>query len=297
MHTHTQAEMIATVARLQRLAERSRWAGVGRRQTAGRELHLDTEAGRVRVLGYNLDAPERLPLFVDLHGGGFILGHPELDDPFLPGLAAAAGVKILSVDYSLSPAVIFPRALDECHATVAYAQAHPDEFGIDPERIALGGHSAGGNLTAAVCLKNAADHALNLRAAILDYPVLDLYTDAHDKPAGRGLIARTALHPAFSWVFNESYLPDRWGRVDPLVSPVFAQRDQLAGFPPTLILAAGHDSLRAEAELFADHLADAGVDVTYRLFPDSGHGFTLRGRGAAPKEAWRLIAAHLVKAG
>ena len=136
----------------------------------GKELFLDTEAGSVRVLAYNLDRPQTLPLFVDIHGGGFTMGRAEMDDPWLSDVAERAGVKILSIDYSLAPEHPFPKALDECYGVVKYAKEHADELGIDPGSMAVGGHSAGGNLSAGICLLDGERRQLGLKALILDYP-------------------------------------------------------------------------------------------------------------------------------
>jgi acetyl esterase len=248
----------------------------------------------VRTLGYRLDEPERLPLFVNMHGGGFILGNPEMDDPFMPRVAAEAGVKILNVDYALAPQEPFPKAVDEVYAVIKYAQQHADELGIDPERIAIGGHSAGGNLSAAVCLMNAERGELNLKCAILDYPPLDIYTDPDDKPKGKGLLARVFMGPKTARLFNACYCNDLEGRKNPLVSPVFASKEALKAFPPTLILTAGMDSLCAEAEKFRDMLIKAGIDVTHKRFEKSPHGFTLSDKPDA-QEGWTMMIAHLRK--
>jgi acetyl esterase len=253
----------------------------------GRELILRTEAGPVRVLAYNLDAPETLPLFVDMHGGGFILGHAEMDDPFMPLVAEVAGVKVLSIDYSLAPQQPFPRALDECYAVVKYAKEHPEQFGIDREKIAVGGHSAGGNLGAAICLLDSERHELGLKALILDYPPLDLYTDPYLKPR-----PKKAIPPRIARVFDAAYCGSREAAKNPLISPYYATADQVASFPPTLIITASEDSLAPEAEAFKDRLIAAGVPVTFKRFEGARHGFTLAGEPGA-EEAWQMMADHL----
>lgn len=253
----------------------------------GTELFLETDAGRVRVLAYGLDKPETLPLFIDIHGGGFSLGDPELDDPFMPRVADEAGVKIISIDYSLAPRHPFPRALDECEAVVSYARRRAHELGIDPDSIAIGGHSAGGNLSAAVCLRDAGRNELGLKALILDYPVLDLSTDPYRKPLPKG-----ALSPRLSRLFDRSYCSDREVAKDPLISPVFATHEQLRTLPPTLMICASQDSLAQEAIVFKDALAATGVPVTYKMFEGAKHGFTLFA-GPAADEAWGMVIAHL----
>jgi acetyl esterase len=264
-----------------------------RGKTFGTEMYLDTTAGRLRALGYGFEQEERLPLFIDIHGGGFILGNPEDDDPCLPRVAQEAGVKVLGLEYSLAPEHPFPKAVEECYAAALFATEHADELGIDPERIAMGGHSAGGNFTAAVCLMAAQKGDVALRCVILDYPPLDVYTDATDKPKGRGLMGRVILSPRRSRLFDACYCLEREERKNPLVSPVFATQEQLSTFPPTLVITAGLDSLCAEAERFRDQLIAAGVEVTHTRFEGSPHGFTINADRPDSIEAWTLMIEHL----
>jgi acetyl esterase len=285
---YPQARLVRKAMRLQRLTD-GYYSG---KVQHGEERFLETETGRVRVLCYGLEDTRVLPLFVNIHGGGFVIGHPEMDDPYMPRIVAEADVKIISVDYSLAPQYSFPTPLEQCYATIKYAQDNADEFGIDPERVAVGGHSAGGNFTAAVCLLDAERRELNLKAAILDYPVLDIYTPPTAKQRGRGLVAMTFLNAKNAEFFNRCYCFDKKERRNSLVSPVYADSEQLRSFPPTFILTAGLDSLCAEAENFRDMLSAAGVNVTHKRFEKSTHGFTLSNKSDA-REGWRLMIEHL----
>ena len=252
----------------------------------GREMILDTDAGKVKVLAYNLDNSETLPLFVNIHGSGFTIGDAGMDDPFMMNIAEKANVKIISIDYSLAPEAPFPIALNECYSVVKYAKEHPEEFGIDPDSIALGGQSAGGNFSAGICLMENERKALGIKCLILDYPPLDVYTDASLKPHPRGSI------PNFmSRMFDACYCNDKEERKNPLISPAYATADQVASFPPTLVITASRDSLCEEGEVFKDMLKDAGVDVTHRRF-NAVHGFNLK-PGPDADESWQLIIDHL----
>ena len=251
------------------------------RRRVGKELFLNTGAGRIRVLAYDLENPRTLPLFVNIHGGGFTMGHAEMDDRFMPGVAAKAGVKILSIDYSLAPEAMFPVALEECYSVVKYAKEHAAELGIDPQSIALGGHSAGGNLSAAVCLVDAERKQLGLKALILDYPPLDVHTDPYLKPQ-----PKEALPPQMCRLFDAAYTCSREAARNPLISPCYATVDQVRSFPPTLVITAGRDSLAAEAEAFKDKLIEAGVPVNCKRFEDARHAFTHQG-GPEADEAWQ----------
>ena len=252
----------------------------------GMEMFLTTDAGVVRVLTYNMDHPQRLPLYVNMHGGGFVLGNAEIDDPFMPAIAQKANVKIISVDYSLAPEFPFPKALNECYAVVKYAKEHPEAFGIDPDRIAVGGQSAGGNLSAGICLMDNEKRQLGIKGLILDYPPLDLYTEAGLKPLPKG-----ALPVFVCRIFDACYCNDKNMRQDPLVSPVYATLDEVRSFPPTLVITATYDSLCGEGELFRDKLIDAGVEVMHRRF-EARHGFNLE-PGKDADESWQLIIEHL----
>ena len=252
----------------------------------GRERLLATDEGMVKVLTYNMENSETLPLFVNIHGSGFTIGDAGMDDPFMMNIAENANVKIISIDYSLAPEAPFPKALNECYAVVKYAKENPGEFGIDANRIAVGGQSAGGNFTAGICLMEHERKQLGLKCVILDYPPLDVYTDAGEKPHPKGSI------PNFmSRMFDACYCNDKEARRNPLISPVYALPDYLKSFPPTLVITASRDSLCEEGERFKDMLLEAGVDVTHRRF-NAMHGFNLK-PGADADESWRLIIEHL----
>ncbi|GHU78600.1 hypothetical protein AGMMS49992_29520 [Clostridia bacterium] len=221
-----------------------------------------------------------------------MLGSPEMDDPFMPRIVNEADVKIVSIDYGLAPEHPFPIPLEQCYAVIRYAQDHADEFGIDPTRIAVGGHSAGGYFSAAICVMNAERKELNLKAAILDYPALDLSTPVSEKLLGRGFIARFYLNRRRMHLYDSCYCLNVEDRKDPLVSPILASDDQLRTFPPTLIITAGRDGLCSEAELFSEMLRAVGVEVADKRFDKAQHGFTLF-KGADSREGWKLMIEHI----
>ena len=288
----TKDELIQKVSKLKRTFERFSRSGRKKKASAGKEIFIETDVGPVRALAYNMEQKEKLPLFINIHGGGFVLGDPEMDDPYMMNIALHAKVKILSIDYSLAPQAMFPQALNECYAVAKYARYHGDELGIDSEKMAIGGHSAGGNLSAAVLLKDAEKKELNIKCVILDYPPLDIYTDPYLKPKGKGLLARFFMPPKTCRLFDACYCNDKEKRKDPLISPVYATDEQLKAFPPTLIITAGKDALCTEELLFKDKLLQVGVEVTHEHFARSPHGFTLSKKPDAMK-AWQLMIEHL----
>lgn len=282
---YTRKQLQRKVKLFKWLAARATKIGQNNKNRTGKEMFVETSEGRICVLSYNMEKPEKLPLFINLHGGGFIIGSPEMDDPYMMNVANHADVKILSVDYSLSPEKVFPKALNECYSIIKYAKEHAEELGIDAERIAIGGHSAGGNLSAAICIMDGG--TLGIKALILDYPPLDLYTDAYLKPRIKG-----ALPPKICRLFDACYCNSRENRKNPLISPIFATTEQVRTFPPTLILTASQDSLHKEAEDFKDKLIDAGVIVSHKRFEGSRHGFTLSNKPDAI-EGWKMMISHL----
>ncbi|MFZ9668272.1 MAG: alpha/beta hydrolase [Solirubrobacterales bacterium] len=201
-------------------------------------------------------------LLVWFHGGGWVVGSIASHDNSLRRLAAESGVAIASVDYRLAPEHPWPAAPDDCLAAWRDIRARAAEFGADPERMMVGGDSAGGNLAAVLCLElNWADDSMPL-AAILIYPVTDL--------AGR-----TASYHQFSTGFflseekmdfyRDCYLPGGSDRSDPRVSPLRAKL--LRGLPPTYVATAAADPLRDEGEAFAARLGEEGVEVELERFP------------------------------
>ena len=252
----------------------------------GKEMFFHTPEGRIRVLAYNMDKDGPLPLYVNIHGGGFTAASAESDDKYMNDIAEKINIKIFNVDYSLAPENPFPKALNECFEVSKFAKEHADELQIDPDRIAIGGHSAGGNLGAAVCIKDAAEGELGIKGLIIDYAPLDLYTDAYLKPSPKG-----AIPPKAARVADPSYCHKKEDRKNPLVSPVYATTDQLKAFPPTLVITASGDSLCEEGEKFKDLLIEAGVNVTFKRF-NAKHGFTHSG-GADADKAWGMMTEHL----
>ncbi|KPU43553.1 carboxylesterase NlhH [Oxobacter pfennigii] len=291
---YTREELIKEIRMMKQMAANSSAGMPPSKRPVGKEIFLDTNVGKIRVLAYNLDNPNKLPLFVNIHAGGFISGNPEMDDPYMMNVAINANAKILNIDYSLAPESPFPQALNDCYAVIKYACEHPEEFNIDKDNIAVGGHSAGGNLTAAICIKNAGLKELNIKCVILDYPAMDIYTDPYLKPKGGGRAAETFLNPSMFRLFNASYCLKKEERKNPLISPLYASKEQLETFPPALIITAGMDSLCKEAEDFRDLLIAAGVDATHKRFENSDHGFTMSDMPDA-KEGWGLMIDHLNK--
>ena len=280
---------------LAKVAERSRQAYAQRmeqeRREAGRadgmatRILVATSAGETEIYLYRPLQSKRtgpLPVFVNIHGGGFIQGSPGDDDFWCHQIADAADCAVVSIDYHLAPEYRFPVALYECYDVIQWLHGQADFPGMDPGRIEVGGHSAGGNLAAALTLLVRERREFSLVFQVLNYPVLDFVKDPYEK-TGQDLLL-TAKAQRF---FSTCYLEDAETAKNPLASPILAE--SFAGLPPALVIAAEYDPLRTENEQYAEALKRAGVAVTYRLFSGCMHAFTHFGPEESAKEAWRLI--------
>jgi len=154
--------------------------------------------------------------------------------------------------------------------------------------MGIGGHSAGANLAAVTCLRAKESGAYRLRYQVLDYPPLDMATNAFDKPCPKG-----AIPPKMASLFDLAYVGDSDPK-NPEVSPVYASPQQLAGLPPALVILAGGDSLHDEGAKYAAMLRDAGVETEVRDYPVVKHGFTLE-KGKEADEAIAEMAAYIKK--
>jgi acetyl esterase len=234
---------------------------------------------------------EQSALLVFFHGGGMLYGDLDSHDCACRVLAERAGVRVLAVDYRLAPEHPFPAGVDDACAAYAWVVGHAAEVGADPERIAVGGDSAGGYLSAVVA-SDAARRGLPCAFQLLLYPV----TDFAEKSESRELFSEGFyLTQTFIDRAEAEYLGPDTDRRDPRVSVLYA--DVPAGLAPALVVTAGFDPLRDEGEAYARKLAEAGVDVELRRFPGEIHGFlNVVGIGRTSRAQVDEVADELAKA-
>lgn len=255
---------------------------LSKRTIEGKSIDIPTRSGNRHALIWRptntqaANAEGALPVYIDIHGGGFVYGCPEMDDELNQRICNELGIVVISPSYRLAPEFQYPSDKEDVFDAISYVCAHVAEFGIDPNRIAVGGHSAGGNIATVMCLMAKEAGSPAFRCAILDYPPVDLKTSAFDKETPTGCIP-----PRVAAAFDECYRDPAQGGNSHL-SPLYATAEELAGLPPHLVITAEGDSLRGEAEEYARHLAEAGVDVTAQRFPAVSHGFTLTSLANSP---------------
>lgn len=258
------------------------------KKNLGKEIWIDAVSGPTRTLWYGWENTEPTPVYFDLHGGGFMLGCADDDEPMNLEIEKQIGCKIVSIDYAKAPRFPFPFAVNQIYAVIDYLYEHSHEYGIDPGKMAIGGHSAGGNLSAVICLKAIEKRKIKFVCQILDYPPLDLATSALNKPQPRG-----SVPPKLAMMFDACYVDPALAR-EPYVSPVFTSPERLSGLPPALIILAGKDSLHDEGLKYCGLLGEACVVTECLEYPDSPHGFTY-GQSADALDARRKMAAFLKK--
>lgn len=233
-----------------------------------RDVTLDTSAGAVNARLYHPMPGTTLPLLVFIHGGGWVFGTLDTHDPLCRALAAAAEIAVLSLEYPRAPEHRYPTALDTVRAAVVTAVAEAGTLGIDAGRIAVGGDSAGGNLSAALCLATRDEGGPAIAHQLLLYPVIDNdFTRASYVENASGYMLSSEM---MQW-FWAQYLGDAGRAAGPLATPIRA--DSLAGLPSATIVTAEFDPLRDEGIAYAERLKAAGVAVTHDHFPGVIHGF------------------------
>lgn len=216
----------------------------------------------VRVRIYRPGGAEPAPACLTLYGGAFRIGgidHPTTDAA-CRRRAAASGVVIVAVDYALAPEHRYPTQVEQAYAALDWLVAHADELGIDRERIAVAGNSAGGCLAAALTLVNRDRARHPLRLQILEVPVVDLTGRHIDLAPTRSVGIPSILALREMWSVRRTYLGRASRAREPYASPLLARSH--AGLPPALILTAEYDPLRGDGAAYGAALRAAGVEAS-----------------------------------
>jgi acetyl esterase len=250
--------------------------------------------GDVPAIHLRPEGADGAPLLVYYHGGGFVVGGYGTHGNLCEVISHRAGVHLLFVDYRLAPEHKAPSAVEDAYTAYRWACGHAAELGADPRRVAVGGDSAGANLSAVVSRRARDDGAPPPVLQMLLYPI----TNFAGNTRSMGLFADGYFLRRWDMDFcNDKYLGGSGiDPADPQVSPLLA--DDLSGLPPALLVTAGFDPLRDEGRQYADALRAAGNTVDAREFGSLTHSFPnfsgLGGAGAAAThEIISALRAHL----
>jgi acetyl esterase len=259
------------------------------------ETNIATRYGPVAATIYHPPSQaDRPAVYVNVHGGGFVVGHREQDDPWCRYLAAHANVVVVNSDYALAPHQRFPIPVEQVYDVLRWASAPERDW--DGQRLCVGGQSAGGNLSAAVSRMALEHGGPTIALQMLHYPPLDLVTPAADKSSPLG--SKAVLQPWMSAVFDTAYIPDRAQRSHRLASPAWGTNGEgIAGIAPALVVAAEFDRLRGDAKRYADKLEAAGSLVEYIEVRDVDHGYNIMSDATdVTRQMYDVIAGHVARA-
>ena len=222
-----------------------------------------------------------LPCVIDFHGGGWVQGNPEQSQWLASRVAVRNRCVVVTPAYRLGPEHPFPAAVDDARTVVEWVVEHADELGITPERIAVMGDSAGGNLAAVTALDARDAGGPTLRAQVLIYPAVEMYDrwPSEDEHAHAPVLTSANMR-----AFTRLYLGESFGTEDHRASPIRAASH--ADLPKTFILTAELDPLKDNGSRYRDALVKAGVPVRFHEYPGALHGFlSLPGPVPAARQA------------
>lgn len=230
----------------------------------GEELSFSLPGRELKGFFYRAEKPHA-PVVFEYHGGGYVFGSAAADDGICAALCRESGCNVISVDYRLAPETVYPGQLTDAWDMICFVREHGTELGLDADRIACMGFSAGGNLAASVALLAAQKQADYLKAQVLHYPFLD-YTHTPEEKEH----FEADVDPALIRGFTECYCT-KAERCEMLVSPICAAKESLCRVAPALIIAAERDALREEALHYHGKLVGAGVRSEYHVSAGAHH--------------------------
>jgi acetyl esterase/lipase len=210
------------------------------------------------------------PVLVWLHGGGYVMGRPEIDDVCCAQHVRESGITVVSVDYRCAPGHPFPAGLEDSYSALKWVESHSQELGIDAKRIAIGGASAGGGLAASLVQLAHDRQEIKPVFQLLVYPMLDDRTVIRTDVGDTSRLVWNQKSNRFGW---ESYLGKKCGAGDVPEYAVPARREDLSGLPPAWIGVGTVDLFHDEDMAYAQGLKGCGVECEICAVPGAFHGF------------------------
>ena len=217
-------------------------------------------------------ASGKLPVFLFIHGGGWVLGDYPTHRRLVRDLVVASGCAAVFVNYTPTPDAVFPQQINEIYAALEWLAANGDEIDVDSRRLAVVGNSVGGNMTTVMTLLAKEKGGPDIKFQLMFWPIVDadFETESYREFGEK----RFLTTPLMKWMYD-MYIPDPEKRRDVHASPLQATPEQLAGLPPALIVTGESDVLRDEGEAYGRKLDEAGVPVTVTRYAGMIHDFGL----------------------
>ncbi|MBK7448630.1 MAG: alpha/beta hydrolase [Anaerolineales bacterium] len=229
------------------------------------------EKSKIRLRIYHPKATQtNTPVLLWIHGGGYIIGKPEMEDTICIQFVRELGISIVSVDYRLAPKHAFPAGLEDCYSALIWIKQNSESFGFDITRIAIGGTSAGGGLAASLAQLAHDRKEVTPVFQLLTYPMLDDRTALHRDIDDSNSPAWSQKSNRFGW---ESYLGEHYGADEILAYAVPARREDLTGLPPAWIGVGTLDVFYEEDMMYAQRMKEAGIECDLNVVEGAFHGF------------------------
>ncbi|MGV8135247.1 MAG: alpha/beta hydrolase [Mangrovibacterium sp.] len=238
---------------------------------------------------------EKRPVFIFIHGGGWVLGDYPTHKRMVRDLVVLTGYASVFVNYTPTPDAKYPTQVNEIYAATKWVAEHGNEINVDGKKLGIVGNSVGGNMSTVTAIKAKENNGPEIKVQILMWPVTDVNFDTESyRQFGKDRFLTTSL---MKWMFD-LYTTDPADRKEIYISPLRATTEQLKGLPPALIQVAENDILRDEGEAYGRKLDEAGVPVTLVRYNGMIHDFGLLNALAelpAVKSAFYQAAAELKK--
>ena len=257
-------------------------------ETTQRTIEQDGYTVPLHIVRPTGTADTVLPVFIFIHGGGWVLGDFPTHQRMVRDLVVESGYVAVFVDYTPSPDAQYPQAINEIYAATKWVAENSAEINVDGSKLAVVGNSVGGNMSAVTCLMAKEKGGPHIKLQILMWPVTnaDFTTESYQLYGQE----RFLTAPLMEWMWS-TYTIDPAQRREIHVSPLLATSEQLAGLPPALIQVAENDILRDEGEAYGRKLSEAGVPATTIRYNGMIHDFGLL-NGLAEVPAVRSLFVH-----
>lgn len=232
-----------------------------------RDISIPVSGTNIKGRLYSND-PESESMILYYHGGGFVIGSIDAADAICRMLAVHSHSKVISVDYRLAPEYKFPVPMEDSYDSYKWVRENAQMLGIDPERIAVSGDSAGGNLSASLCLKALDNNYPLPRLNVMFYPVV---TSESSSESFREYSDKLVLTRDMMVWFHSHYMRTEEDSLNPYFSPLLSHR--LGEMPETIVITAEFDPLRDQGETFVSALRSKSVEATGIRAMGMVHGF------------------------